>query len=201
ETMLQARVSAVFVFDANHALTGVLSAGDLLRHSGLGAEPKHPYWLELLLGSGRAAESYTHVHGRKAGEVMTRDVETIGEDAELSEAVDRMIRRRVKRLPVVRGDAVVGVVARSDLLRALLATNPQAAEPHSDADIKAAILAARDKLDWAPRGRVGVEGLRAGLRVVAETAPGCVAVHDHIAWIEPNSGTGIPSPEDEDKSS
>ena len=27
ETMLQARVSAVFVFDANHALTGVLSAG------------------------------------------------------------------------------------------------------------------------------------------------------------------------------
>src|SRR6185312_4760012 len=216
ETMLQARVSAVFVFDANHALTGVLSAGDLLRHSGLGAEPKHPYWLELLLGSGRAAESYTHVHGHKAGEVMTRDVETIGEDAELSEAVDRMIRRRVKRLPVVRGDAVVGVVARSDLLRALLATNPQAAEPHSDADIKAAILAELDKLDWAPRASVGVEvesgvvtftgsitdeRLRAGLRVIAENAPGCVAVHDHMAWIEPNSGTVIPSPEDEEKSS
>ena len=34
---------------------------------------------------------------------MTGNVETIGEDSELSEAVDRMIRRRVKRLPVLRG--------------------------------------------------------------------------------------------------
>jgi CBS domain-containing protein len=216
ETMLQARVSAVFVFDSGHALTGVLSAGDLLRHSGLGAEPKRPYWLELLLGSGRAAESYAHVHGRKAGEVMTRDVETIGEDSELSEAVDRMIRRRVKRLPVLRGDTVVGVVARTDLLRALLAANPQAAGPHSDAEIKAAILAELDKLDWAPRASVGVEvesgvvtltgsitdeRLRGGLRVIAENTPGCLAVHDHMAWIEPNSGTVMPSPEDEGKSS
>ena len=31
---------------------------------------------------------------------MTRDVETIREDTDLSEAVDRMVRRRVKRLPV-----------------------------------------------------------------------------------------------------
>ena len=215
ETMLRARVSALFVFDSSHALTGVLSAGDLLRHSGLGAEPRRPYWLELLLGSGRAAESYAQVHGRKAGEVMTRDVETIGEDAELSEAVDRMIRRRVKRLPVVRGDTVVGVVARSDLLRALLVTDPQAAGPHSDADIKTAILAELNKLDWAPRASVGVEvesgvvtftgsitdeRLRGGLRVIAENTPGCTAVHDHMAWIEPNSGTFMPSPEDQGKS-
>jgi len=216
ETMLHARVSAVFVFDSSHALIGVLSAGDLLRHSGLGAEPKRPYWLDLLLGSGRAAESYAHVHGRKAGEVMTRNVETIGEDADLSEAVDRMIRRRVKRLPVLRGDTVVGVVARSDLLRALLVTDPQATGPHSDADIKAAILAEINKLDWAPRASVGVEvesgvvtftgsitdeRLRGGLRVIAENTRGCLAVHDHMAWIEPNSGIVMPSPEEEGKSS
>ena len=50
---------------------------------------------------------------------MTRDVETIAEDADLSEAVDRMLRRRIKRLPVLRGETLVGVDSRSDLLKAL----------------------------------------------------------------------------------
>jgi CBS domain-containing protein len=212
ETMLRSRVSALFVFDADHALSGVLSEGDLIRRS----EPKRPRWLELLIGGGRVAESYAHEHGRKAGEVMTRNVETIGEDAELSEAVDRMIRRRIKRLPVLRGDTVVGVIARSDLLKGLLAATPSATGPHPDAEIKAAIQAELDKLDWAPRASVRVEvqngvvtfmgsivdeRLRSGLKVIAENTPGCVAVHDHMAWIEPNSGYFVPSPEDEPKSS
>ena len=34
ETMLRSRVSALVVFDADHALSGILSEGDLLRRSG-----------------------------------------------------------------------------------------------------------------------------------------------------------------------
>ena len=139
---------------------------------------------------------------------MTRDVETIAEDAELSEAVDRMLRRRIKRLPVLRGDALVGVVSRSDLLKALLVATPLRqcrAFRRRDQDGDSAEL---DKLEWAPRASVGVEvqngaatfrgsiideRLRGALKVIAENTPGCVAVHDHIAWIEPNSGVVIPS--------
>ena len=158
ETMLRSRVSALVVFDADHALSGILSEGDLLRRSELGSEPKRPYWLELLIGSGRLADAYAHEHGRKAGEVMTREVETITEDAELSEAVDRMIRRRIKRLPVLRGETLVGIVSRSDLLKGLLAATPSANAEHSDAEIKAAILAELDKLEWAPRASVRRRG-------------------------------------------
>ena len=214
ETMLRSRVSALVVFDADHALSGILSEGDLLRRSELGSEPKRPYWLELLIGSGRLADAYAHEHGRKAGEVMTRDVETITEDAELSEAVDRMIHRRIKRLPVLRGETLVGIVSRSDLLNGLLAATPSTNAEHSDAEIKAAILAELDKLEWAPRASVSVEvqngvvtfdgsiideRLRSALKVVAENTPGCVAVHDHMAWIEPNSGVVIPSEGDDPK--
>ena len=145
------------MFDADHALSGVLSEGDLLRRSELGSEAKRPHWLELLIGSGRLAEGYAHEHAAKAGEAMTRNVQTIGEDAELSEAVDRMIRHRIKRLPVLRGDTLVGVVSRSDLLKGLLAATPSTNAPHSDAEIKAAILAELDKLEWAPRASVRVE--------------------------------------------
>jgi CBS domain-containing protein len=214
ETMLRSRVSALFVFDAHKALVGVLSEGDLLRRSELGSEHKRPHWLELLLGGGRLAETYAHEHGRKIGEVMTKNVETIGEDAELSEAVDRMIHRRVKRLPVLRGEAVVGVISRSDLLKGLLAAAPGAKGPHPDAEIKTAIQAELDKLGWAPRASVRVEvangvvtfggaitdeRLRDGLKVIAENTPGVTAVRDHMAWIEPNSGFFVPSPEEDGK--
>ena len=214
ETMLRSRVSALFVFNAKNQLIGILSEGDLLRRSELGSEHKRPRWLEFLLGSGRLAESYAHEYGRKVGEVMTGDVETIEEGADLSEAVDRMLRRRVKRLPVLRGETVVGVISRSDLLKGLLAATPRTKGPHPDAEIKAAIQAEIDKLDWAPRASVRVEvesgvatfegaitdeRLRDGLKVIAENTPGCVAVHDHIAWIEPNSGYFMGSPEDEER--
>ena len=212
ETMLRSRVSALFVFDADNALVGVVSEGDLLRRGEIGTERKRPHWLELLLGNGRLAEAYAHEHGRKAGEVMTGNVESIAEDADLSEAVDRMIRHRIKRLPVLRGDAVVGVISRSDLLKGLLATTPRRDAHHPDAEIKAAIQAELDKLEWAPRASVRVEvangvvtfggsitdeRLRDGLKVIAENTPGVTAVHDHVAWIEPNSGVVIPSEGDE----
>lgn len=212
ETLLRSHVSALFVFDANHALVGVLSEGDLLRRSELGTDEKRPRWLEFLMSGGRLAESYAHTHGRKVGEIMTTHVATVSEDSELEEAVDLMLHRRVKRLPVLRGDAVVGVIARSDLLRGLMTPAPSANALRPDAEIKAAIEAELDKLGWAPRASVRVEvqngvatfdgaitdeRLRSGLKVIAENTPGCVAVHDHMFWIEPNSGVVLPSEEDE----
>ncbi len=212
ETLLRSRVSALFVFDANHALVGVLSEGDLLRRSELGTDEKRPRWLEFLLSGGRLAEFYAHTHGRKVGEIMTRPVATVSEDAELGDAVDLMLHRRIKRLAVLRRDAVVGVIARSDLLKGLLAALPSADALHPDAEIKAAIMAELDKLGWAPRASVRVEvangvatfdgaitdeRLRSGLKVIAENTPGCVAVHDHMYWVEPNSGFILPSEEEE----
>jgi CBS domain-containing protein len=205
ETMLRSGVSALFVFDANNALIGVVSEGDFLRRDEL--ERKRPGWLEYLL-SGGLAEAYAHEPVRNVGEVMTRDVETIEESAELSEAVDQMMRRRIKRLAVLRGEKAVGVISRTDLLKGLLTATARAKGPHPDAEIKAAILAELDKLDWAPRASVRVEvadgvvtfngavtdeRLRDALKVIAENTPGCAAVHDHMAWIEPNSGVVIPS--------
>ncbi len=90
-TLLRSRVSALLVFDADHALAGMLSEGDLLRRAELGTDTTRPRWLEFLLGGGRQAETYAHTHGRKVGEIMTPKVVTIAEDADLSEAVDLII--------------------------------------------------------------------------------------------------------------
>jgi len=213
ETLLRSHVSALLVFDSEHALVGILSEGDLLRRAELGTDTKRAHWLEFLLSGGRLAERYAHTHGRRVGEIMTAKVVTISEDADLGEAVDLMLKRNVKRLPVLRSDAVVGVISRSDLLKGLLASLPKAGAPHTDAEIKASIQAELDKLGWAPRASVRVdvangvvtfdgaitdERVRSGLKVIAENTPGVAAVHDHMCWIEPNSGFYVPS-EEEDK--
>ncbi len=208
ETMLRAGISALFVFDAHKALVGILSEGDLLRRGELGTEGRRPRWLESLLSGGRLAHSYAHSHGRKVSEVMTKDIISIEEDADISEAVDLMIRRRVKRLPVIGGGSVVGVISRSDLLKKLYSALPREDAPKTDEDICAAIQAEIDSQGWAPRASIHVssmdgevtfdgavtdERLREGLRVIAENTPGVKAVHDRLAWIEPNSGFLIPA--------
>ena len=55
------------MFDADHALAGVLSEGDLLRRSELGSEHKRPGWLDFLLGSGRLAELTPTNTGARSG--------------------------------------------------------------------------------------------------------------------------------------
>ena len=212
ETLLKARISAVLVYDADKALVGVLSEGDVMRRSELGSERKRPRWLESLLSGGRLAESYAHSHGRKIGEIMTRKLITISEDAELGVAVDLMLRQGVKRLPVLRGEAVVGIISRSDLLKALVKALPKPDGKHPDAEIRTTIEGELDKLGWAPRASVRVEvqngvvtfggaitdeRLRPGLRVIAENTPGVTEVHDRMCWIEPNSGIYLPSEEEE----
>ena len=211
ETMLHSGISAVLVLDFRKALVGILSEGDLLRRSELGTEGRRPRWLEELLSGGRLAHSFAHSHGRRVSEVMTREIVSVGEDADLSEAVDLMIKRRVKRLPVMRGGEVVGVISRSDLLKILFLALPHNSRPRPDADIGAAIQAEIDIQRWTPRasirvsvkdGEVTLDGaisddrLREGLRVIAENTPGVKAVHDRLAWIEPNSGFLIPTEED-----
>ena len=208
ETLLRARVSALLVFDADHALVGILSEGDLLRRAELGTDRKRAHWLESLLSGGRLAQSYARTHGRRAGEVMTPHVVTIDENADVSSAVDLMLKKNVKRLPVLLGDQVVGVVSRSDVLKALLASIPKDRGVHTDPEIKSEIQAELDKLGWAPRASVGVdvqhgvvtftgaitdERMRSGLKVIAENTPGVTEVHDQMCWIEPNSGIYLPS--------
>lgn len=51
------------------------------------------------------------------GEIASRDLVTISPDQSLSEALRLMASHQVRRLPVVEGDDLVGVVAQADVAR------------------------------------------------------------------------------------
>ena len=208
--MLDNQVSGLPVLDGSGKMVGILTEGDLLRRSETGTERHRPRWLELLMGPGRMASEYVRTHGRKVEEIMTSDLVSVTGNTPLDEVVSLMERRRIKRLPVLDDDVLVGIVSRADLLRSLFrALDGQHAETRRDDEILEQILAELTKVAWVPRdglsisvkdGVVDLNGVildekeREALRVVAENAPGVRAVEDHLVWVEPVSGTVIEPP-------
>jgi CBS domain-containing protein len=205
--MLQNHISGLPVIDASGALVGVVTEGDFLRRAETGTERKRPRWLEFLVGPNRLAEEYVESHARKVGEVMTREPITITEDTPLDEIVQVMERRRIKRVPVVRGTQVVGIVSRSNLMHAVATLGRTAPPPaQSDAAIRKQLLDEFQKQFWAPAALIDVsvkdgvvelwgtilEGAQGeAIKVCAENIPGVKSVVSHLTWIEPMSGMVI----------
>ncbi|WP_426663901.1 CBS domain-containing protein [Rhodanobacter aciditrophus] len=210
-TMLRERISGLPVVDAQGALAGVLTEGDLMRRAETGTEPTHPAWLRFLLGPGRMAREFTASHARHVGEVMTREVVAIGADAPLADAVRLMEQHRVKRLPVLGERGLEGILSRADLLRAFVATAADAApDDLSDAAIARRIVSELDAKPWTPRETMSVDvhdgvvtlrgvlvddSVRAALVVLAENTAGVVRVEDQLTTVEPMMGMVVRAPE------
>ncbi|MEM5883030.1 MAG: CBS domain-containing protein, partial [Candidatus Aenigmatarchaeota archaeon] len=56
----------------------------------------------------------------KVKDVMTKEVITISPEASLIEAASLMEKNDVNRLPVIENDKLVGIIAREDLIKALI---------------------------------------------------------------------------------
>jgi CBS domain-containing protein len=212
-TMLYRHISGLPVVDAAGKLVGIISEGDFIRRSEIGTQRKRGKFLKFILGAGREASDFVHEYGGRAGEIMTLEPLTISEDADLEEIVELMEKHHVRRLPVMRGDKLVGIVSRSNLLQAVASLARQIPDPTADDDhIRNRIIDALEKQDWCPFGlsvivRDGIvhlsgvitdERARQAAIVAAEGVSGVTKVHDHLCWVETNSGMFLNSQEDEE---
>jgi CBS domain-containing protein len=213
QLMLERRISGLPVLDGQGRLVGIVTEGDFLRRTETGTQRRRSRWLEFLIGPGRLADEYTRSHGRKVIDVMTPDPVTLDEQTSLEEVVRIMEKRRVKRLPVVRGQKLVGIVSRANLLHALAgAASDIKPVTTSDEAIREQLLTELGRQSWAPSalinaivkqgvvelwGTITDERERQAIIVAAENVPGVKGVRDHLVWIEPNTGTAIYSPSDE----
>ena len=103
ELLLERQISALPVVDAEQKIVGIVSEGDLLRRPETGTERRRSWWLSLFSSSEERAADYVKGHGRRAEEVMTRNVVTVEEDTPLNKIAELLERRRIKRVPVVVG--------------------------------------------------------------------------------------------------
>jgi CBS domain-containing protein len=75
-----------------------------------------------IVRSGMTRTSEESKKGRKppkVGSIMRAPVITVSPDTSLSKAVELMLRKRVRRLPVVEGGNLVGILGRHDVIKAL----------------------------------------------------------------------------------
>jgi CBS domain-containing protein len=212
-TMLQKHVSGLPVVEATGKLVGIVSEGDFIRRSEIGTQGKRGRFLKFILGPGNAATNFVHEHGSKVAEIMTPEPLTITEGTALDDIVELMEKNNIKRLPVMRGDKIVGIVSRSNLLQAVASLAREIPDPTADDDhIRNRVIDALEKNDWCPFGlsvivRDGIvhlsgviteEHSRKAAIVAAENVNGVKKVHDHLCWVDTMSGMYLNSPEDDE---
>jgi len=113
------RVFGIMVTDRSGKLTGMLSMYDIL----LFLRPKHiQIWgaMEDLDVAGLIEAAGSRLRSIQVGDIMTTEVVTVGPKVDLFMVLDIMIKKHVRRLPVVEEQKIIGIVYISDLFNHLL---------------------------------------------------------------------------------
>ena len=198
--MLDRRISAVPVVDESGCLQGIVSEGDLMRHSKGGVGRHHSWWLSFFADREQLANEYIKSHGLTAADVMTSNVVTAGESTPLEKIATLLERHRIKRVPILRRGKVVGIVSRANLLHGLVARKvPAAKTAVKDRDIRAQILTGIEEAGISKSyvnvvvsggavelwGMVEGEAQKHALRTAAKSTKGVKRVVDNVMVASP----------------
>lgn len=121
--LIDNKISGVPVVDDDGRLLGIVSEGDILHKE---ANPRLPNFINILgaiiyyNGVERYNEDFKKLMARQASEIMTDKVVVISEDVEIDEVAGLMIKHGIKRIPVVEGGKIVGIISRTDIIKTLL---------------------------------------------------------------------------------
>lgn len=114
-------ISGTPVVDDAGTVVGMMTEGDLIRwHEGY--TDRQARWLDMLAeGTELAAEFVAGIQEqhRKVKLVMSPGATSVNEDMPARDIARLMYEKNIKRVPVLRNGKLVGIVARSDLVRAL----------------------------------------------------------------------------------
>lgn len=113
-------LSGLPVVDEEGYVKGIITEGDLIRRS---TKVQTPAYLELLGGiiyldnPNKFLDEVKKSMGLFAHEVMTEDVITVHPNTEVEQAANLLVRKKIKRLPVLdENDKLIGIVARKDIM-------------------------------------------------------------------------------------
>jgi CBS domain-containing protein len=196
--LLNSGISAAPVVDADRRMIGIVSEADLMHRPEIGTFPAKS-WFQRLLTTDESllARDYIRSHAHRVADVMTREVVSATEQTDLREIASLMERHGIKRIPILRGNQLVGIVSRANLLQGLMAREPAVgAAAIDDQAIQAAVTAAIAGQGWttcqAPRivvekgvvhlwGTAPSDAVKEAIRVAAETVRGVRRVDNHMA--------------------
>jgi len=201
--LFEHRISAVPVLE-NGKLVGIVSEADLLHRHEIGTDRSTRSWWLQLFSADRSIGDYVKSHATRARDIMTRNVVSVTPNTSVAQIATLLENRGVKRVPVLDGERLAGIVSRSNLVQALAAKRRLINEGDSgDGAIRARLTAELERQPWwHPTlanvivtdgvvhyyGVVDNEEQRQPARIAAENIPGVRGVEDHrflstvLAW-------------------
>jgi CBS domain-containing protein len=128
DRLVENAISAVPIVDEGGSLLGIVSEADLVSKEAYGGRRRRPIEVLRDLVSGGETKWASKGRAHVAQDLMTKRVATVSSRDDLRVVARHMVEDGRKRLPVVDDGKLVGIVSRSDVLRAL---------HRSDADVGA----------------------------------------------------------------
>lgn len=116
-------LSGLPVLDDKGKVKGMVTEGDLIRRA---SRIEGPAALEILGGifyidsPKKLMDELKKTMGNLAGDIMTKNVITISPEEEIEKAATILVRKRIKRLPVIDKEGnLIGIVSRKDIMNYL----------------------------------------------------------------------------------
>lgn len=192
--MLDHRISGLPVIDDDGRMVGIVTEGDLMRRSELGVQALASVDRQFNTEENNAGV-YVKSHSWKVADVMTSDPVKVDEDTPLPRIAALMAERGIKRVPVMSGEHLVGIVSRAELLRVLITAKFDATAPGDDAIQRSILTRLREDAGFKGdeltltvadglvhvSGAVSSQSERDAVRVVAEGVRGVKGVFDHLS--------------------
>jgi CBS domain-containing protein len=188
-------ISTAAVTTPSGGLLGIITESDLIRRlASEDKQPRHGWLARMFMDSRQEAQLYIRSHGATAGAMMSAQVITVSPGETAFHVARLMEEHRIRRVLVVENEDIVGIVSRSDLIRALVMAQPSATDDQSDEAIRQAVMEAMQREAWADttytavnvrNGSVEFHGFRRStmesqaLRVLAQNIPGVRHIEDN----------------------
>ena len=203
ELMVNRRISGVPVVGDNDEVVGIVTEADLLHRPELERQERDRagWLLRLFCGPENSAIRYIKSFGMHASEVMTSPAIVVDGGTPVGEIARILEEKKIKRVPVVHSERLIGIVSRTDLMKCIIAGH----EAWSQIDVQDEVI--RERLletlrheAWAPqiydwvfvengtvhlRGRVETQQQIKALIVAAENVHGVRSVANHLQVLPP----------------
>jgi CBS domain-containing protein len=153
--LVNSRVSALPVVDEKGIMVGILSEADILKGPLMATKKVGTETLGRPAEDAYADAAVSQAKAQKVADVMTRAVICAHETASLREVADLMLKHKIKRVPIVRDGAILGVVSRVDLVKALISAGDKTSSPQriqgaaEDQQLRDAVMACVKGQSWA----------------------------------------------------
>lgn len=121
--LIDNKISGVPVVDEAGHLMGMVTEGDLLHKE---TNPRLPHAVNILgaiiyyNGVEQYNEDFKKMMASQALNIMTDKVITVTAEQEVEGIVKLMLEHGIKRVPVMEGERIIGIISRADIVKCLL---------------------------------------------------------------------------------